>query len=148
MKSAWIILLCASVAALSLGGVRAAQQPKDQPDAREAAEQQRKALSAAMAKKLRYAHQLLTSLAIEDFAKMTIDAGELKRLGETTLMKISPDLEYIKYSTEFSSIAEELGRRAKEHDLNGATSSYIRLTMNCVECHKYSRDKSIFGRNR
>src|SRR5512135_2997693 len=105
-------------------------------------------LARVMAKKLRYAHQLMTSLVTEDFARMAIDAGELKRLSDTTLMKISPKEEYVKYAVEFSSVVEELGRRAQAHDLNGATLSYTHLTMNCVECHKYVRDKSIFGRNR
>ena len=79
---------------------------------------------------------------------MADDARELRLIGDSTLLKISPNLEYAKYSIEFSSIVDELGRRAKDHDLNGATLSYIRLTVNCVECHKYVRDKNIFGRNR
>jgi hypothetical protein len=148
MRAALTTLLSASVLVLALGGVLAAQQPKAQPGAGDDAEQRRKVLATAMAKKLQYAHQLMTSLAVEDFARMAIDAGELKRIGETTLMKVSPDQEYVKYATEFSTVVEELGRRAKAHDLNGATLSYLRLTMNCVECHKYVRGKSIFGRNR
>src|SRR5512135_2143896 len=35
-------------------------------------------LARVMAKKLRYAHRLMTSLVTEDFARMAIDAGELK----------------------------------------------------------------------
>ncbi len=57
-------------------------------------------------------------------------------------------MEYIKFSAAFSSVVEELGRRAKAHDLNGVTLSYIRLSMNCVECHKFVRDQNILGRNR
>jgi hypothetical protein len=91
---------------------------------------------------------LITSLTIEDFAQMALDVRELKLIGETTLMKVSPNLEYVKYSTEFSSGVEDLGRRAKAQDLNGATLSSIRLTMNCVECYKYVRDKNLFGRKR
>jgi hypothetical protein len=148
MKATIQGLSAACVLALALGGVGAAQDRGARPDARDDAEQRRKILASAMAKKLRHAHQLMTSLATEDFAQMAIDAGELKRIGETALMKASPNEDYIKYATEFSSVVEELGRRAKAHDLNGATLSYMRLTMNCVECHKYVRDKSILGRNR
>ena len=146
MKAALTSLLAALVPVL--GVVRAAQEPGAQPNARDDTERQHKILAPVMAKKLRYAHQLMTSLATEDFARMAIDAGELKRIGETTLMKVSPNQEYVKYAIEFSSVVEELGRRARAHDLNGVTLSYTRLTMNCVECHKYVRDKSIFGRNR
>ena len=79
---------------------------------------------------------------------MALDARELKLIGETTLMKISPNVEYVRFSTEFGAVVEELGRRAKAHDLNGATLSFIRLTMNCVECHKHVRDKNLLGHNR
>jgi hypothetical protein len=64
-------------------------------------------------------------------------------LGEESLRRISPNLTYLKYCGEFTSIAEELERRAKEEDLNGATLSYIKLTVNCVECHKFTRDNRI-----
>jgi hypothetical protein len=148
MKAALTSLLAASALVLALGGVRAAQERGAQADTRDNLEQQRKILAPIMAKKLRYSHQLMTSLVTEDFAHMAIDAGELRRIGETTLMKVSPSQEYVKYAIEFSSVVEELGRRAKAHDLNGATLSYLRLTMNCVECHKFVRDKSILGRNR
>ena len=54
----------------------------------------------------------------------------------------------MKYATEFVSIVDELDRRAKEEDLNGATVSYIRLTMNCVECHKFTRDNRILDQRK
>lgn len=138
-----VALVLALSAAFGIG----AAQKGDPESPYEKAERQRKVLAPAMAKKLGHAHQIMTSLALEDFSRMSIDAAELKKIGEATLMKISPSQEYIKFAAEFSAIAEELGRRARAHDLNGATLSYIRLTMNCVECHKYVRDKSVLGRN-
>jgi hypothetical protein len=140
--------LASSALVLVLVGVRAAQEPRERPKPLFEAERQHKLLAPIMEKKLRYTHRLITSLAIEDFKQMALDARELKLIAETSLMKVSPNLEYARFSAEFSSVVEELGHRAKDHDLNGATLSYIRLTMNCVECHKYVRDKNILGRNR
>jgi hypothetical protein len=148
MKTALASVLAASILILVLVGVRAAQEPRDRPNPRLEAERQHNILAPIMEQKLRYTHRLITSLAIEDFKQMALDARELKLIGETTLMKVSPNLEYVKYSAEFSSVVEELGHRAKAHDLNGATLSYIRLTMNCVDCHKYVRDKNVLGRSR
>ena len=148
MKAALTSVVACSVLIMILVGVRGAQQTRDQGELLSEAQRQHRILAPVMDKKLRYTHRLITSLAIEDFAQMALDARELKLIGETTLMKVSPDLEYAKYSTEFSTVVEELGRRAKAHDLNGSTLSFIRLTMNCVECHKYVRDRNIFGRNR
>jgi hypothetical protein len=148
MRTALATTLASSFVILLLVGVRAAQEPSERPNPLFEAERQHKVLAPIMDKKLRYTHRLITSLAIEDFQQMALDARELKLIGETTLMKVSPNLEYVRFSTEFSSVVEELGHRAKAHDLNGATLSYIRLTMNCVDCHKYVRDTNILGRNR
>ena len=148
MRTASASVLASSVLILALAGVRAAQEPGSRPNPLVEAEKQHKFLAPIMDRKLRYTHRLITSLAIEDFKQMASDAHELKRIGETTLIKISPSLEYVRFSTEFSSVIGELEHRAKDHDLNGAMLSYIRLTMNCVDCHKYVRDKNVLGRNR
>jgi hypothetical protein len=148
MRLALGSVLGSSILILVLVGVRAAQQPRDQANPVAEARQQHRILEAAMDAKLRHTHRLITSLAVEDFARMAQDAAELRRIGESALLKISPDVEYVKFCTEFSTVVEELGRRAKAHDLNGATLSFIRLTMNCVECHKHVRDKNLAGRNR
>jgi hypothetical protein len=148
MKATLTCVLTSSALILALVAVRAAQPPGEQPNPLLEAEKKHKTIAPIMEKKLQYTHRLITSLATEDFARMADDARELRLIGNSTLLKISPNLEYAKYSIEFSSIVDELGRRAKDHDLNGATLSYIRLTVNCVECHKYVRDKNIFGRNR
>jgi hypothetical protein len=96
-----------------------------------------------MKQKLRHAQFLLDGLAREDFSLIHDHASELKKLGSESLKRVSPNLTYVKYSAEFVSILDELDRRAKEQDLNGATLSYIRLTINCVECHKFTRDNRI-----
>jgi hypothetical protein len=96
-----------------------------------------------MKKKLQHTQFLIDGLAREDFALIHDHASELKKLGEGSFKRISPNLTYVKFTAEFVSICDELDRRAKEQDLNGATLSYIRLTINCVECHKFTRDSRI-----
>jgi hypothetical protein len=32
-----------------------------------------------------------------------------------------------------------MDRKAKDKNIDGATLAYLRLTMNCVNCHKYVR---------
>lgn len=147
MKAAVTSALASSLI-LVLGGVRAAQGPGIPPTPREDPEQQRKILAPIMAKKLRHTQQLIAALAVEDFARVASDARELKLIGEATLSKVSPNLDYVRYCGEFTALADELARRARDHDLNGVTLSYVRLTINCVECHKYVRDRHILGRNR
>ena len=81
-------------------------------------------------------------MAVEDFVQLADNARALKEIGRDTLWKISPNLKYVKYGAEFTELAEELSIRP-EKDLNGATLSYVRLTLNCVECHKHVRNNRI-----
>ena len=148
MKAALTSVLVSSVLISILGGIGAAQEPGPNGKPRDDPEQQRKVIDKIMAKKLYHTHQLITALAVEDFALLANDARELKLIGEATLSKVSPDLDYVRYCGEFTELADELARRAKDHDLNGATLSYVRLTLNCVECHKHVRDHHVLGRNR
>jgi hypothetical protein len=105
-------------------------------------------LKPIMVQKLKHSQALLEGLAQEDFALIRDHARELRKIGEESLTRIAPNLPYVKYATEFVSIVDELDRRAKEEDLNGATVSYIRLTMNCVECHKFTRDNRILDQRK
>jgi hypothetical protein len=143
MKTVSMGLLVSSVLILARGGALIAQEPGTTPSPRDDPEQQRKALSRSMAMKLKHTQELVAALAVEDFVQLADNARALKEIGRDTLWKVSPNLKYVKYGAEFTSIAEELERHAREKDLNGATLSYVRLTLNCVECHKYLRDNRI-----
>lgn len=143
MKAALTCVLASSVLIPVLAGVGAAQRPSAPPKPRDDPEKQRQVIAKIMAKKLHHTHRLITALAVEDFAQLADDARELKLIGEATLAKVSPDLDYVRYCGEFTAVADELARRARDHDLNGSTLSYVRLTINCVECHKHVRDNRI-----
>jgi len=146
-------ILACSALIFALGAVSAAQGPGPQKNQKAEAKaaprddsaQQRKVIQEAMANKLKSTHDVVTALSVEDFALLADSAQRLKQIGQNVLFKVSPNLTYVKYSAEFATLADELARRAQEKDINGATLSYIRLTINCVECHKFCRDSRIFG---
>ena len=143
---------CPGLLSSDLGPSRSPARAKSRgsrPNPLVEAEKQHKFLAQIMDRKLSYTHRLITSLATEDFKQMASDAHELKRIGETTLIKISPSLEYVRFSTEFSSVIGEVEHRAKDHDLNGgdvvlhpAHDELRRLSQVC------SGDKNVLGRNR
>jgi hypothetical protein len=83
-----------------------------------------------MREKLKHARSLIEGLANEYFGMIRDNSRSLRKVAEDAQWRISPNLTYIKYSAEFVSIADELERRANEKDLNGATLSLIRLTIN------------------
>ena len=43
------------------------------------------------------------------------------------------------FTTDFQRIADDLQKPARARNLDGATLAYTRMTINCVECHKYVR---------
>ena len=92
-----------------------------------------------MRQKLKHAQSLIEGLAVEDFGMIRDNARALRKVAQDAQWRVSPNLMYVKYSAEFADIADELERRATEKDLDGATLSYVRLTINCVDCHKYVR---------
>jgi hypothetical protein len=47
--------------------------------------------------------------------------------------------EYITFTGEFQRLCADLEKNAGDKNLDGATLSYLRLTMSCVNCHKYVR---------
>jgi hypothetical protein len=143
MRAAFASLILGSARILTVGGIRAVQGGQAKPSPRDDPEQQRKVLSQFMGKKLQHTQGLIAALAVEDFVGLADDARALKEIGRDSLWKVSHTLKYVKYGAEFTSIAEELERRALEKGLNGATLSYVGLTINCVECHRYLGDERI-----
>jgi hypothetical protein len=95
--------------------------------------------SELMRRKLTYAQRILEGVALEDYATIAKGARELKELSEDAEWNAFPDMDYLRYSNEFRTICDDLSVQSKEKNLDGATLSYMRLTMNCVNCHKFVR---------
>jgi hypothetical protein len=45
-------------------------------------------------------------------------------------------------TNEFQRLCDELAEKSRAKNIDGATLAYLRLTMNCVNCHKYVRFKA------
>jgi hypothetical protein len=92
--------------------------------------------------KLEYSKKVLEGLTLENFDAIINSARSLKRLSEAAEWEVPtiPDADnYVRYTGEFQRIADELVGKARDKNIDGATLSYLRLTMNCVNCHKYVR---------
>ena len=93
--------------------------------------------------KLEYSKQVLEGLTMENYQTIIKNAQSLKKLSEAAEWEVPtiPNVgEYIVFTTEFQRLTDELVKKAREKNMDGATLAYVRLTMNCVNCHKYVRD--------
>ena len=92
--------------------------------------------------KLEYSKLVLEGLTMENYATIIKNAKALKTLSEAAEWEVPtiPNAgEYIVFTSEFQRLADELARKAADKNMDGATLAYLRLTMNCVNCHKYVR---------
>jgi hypothetical protein len=92
--------------------------------------------------KLDFSKKVLEGLALEDYAMISKNAKALKRLSEAAeweVPTIPNATDYVVFTTEFQRLTDEMDRKARDKNIDGATLSYLRLTMNCVNCHKYVR---------
>jgi hypothetical protein len=105
----------------------------------------RRTLRNFMRGKLAHSQKVLEGLALEDYASIAKSAKALRELSEDAQWRVSPDVNYLRLSTEFQDLAEELAEKAKAKNLDGATLAYVKLTLNCVECHKLVRDRQLIS---
>jgi len=96
-----------------------------------------------MRQKLNFSKDVLEGLALEQFATIEKSGKALKRLSEAAEWEVAtiPNFtDYVALTTEFQRHADDLVRQAKKKNLDGATLAYLKITMSCVQCHKFVRD--------
>ncbi|MBM4252894.1 MAG: hypothetical protein FJ146_13055 [Deltaproteobacteria bacterium] len=95
-----------------------------------------------MRDKLTAAHGLLDALATEDYSKLEHFAGMLHDLSKATTWskRDSPDFQF--YSKSFQTAAAYVKDQAKAHNLEGITVGYVRVSLECVQCHKFVRGQT------
>ena len=65
----------------------------------------------------------------------------MKKLSMESGWNVQTTPAYLKLSSEFRDSAERLRKAAEKKNIDGSTLAYFEVTLNCVRCHKYIRDK-------
>ena len=94
-----------------------------------------------MQRKLDASRQIVEGLAIEDFDKISRAAQDLMLLSHEADWNVIQTQPYFGMSSEFRGAAERLRDSANDSNLDGATLAYFEVTLSCVRCHKYIRQK-------
>jgi cytochrome c556 len=93
-----------------------------------------------MRAKLDDAKKVLEGLTVEDFDLIVKNAQEMSLLSEDSVWQVLQTPEYSERSAEFRRTANHLRDAGKEKNLDAASLAYLKLTMQCIDCHKYVRD--------
>ncbi len=89
-----------------------------------------------MQRKLVHAKNTLEGLVLRDFERIAQNAQQISLMSLDTSWQVLQSSEYAEKSAEFRISANELAEAAKAENLDGATLAYIKMTLNCVDCHK------------
>jgi hypothetical protein len=93
-----------------------------------------------MKDKLANANKALEGLAVADFDKIAESAQMMRMISRAASWYVIGSDEYSLISKNFQEQAGDLERHAKEKNLDAASLDYMRITVTCVQCHKYMRD--------
>jgi hypothetical protein len=107
--------------------------------------QQPRSRAEFMRTKLEHSKRALEGLTLENYGAIVESARALRRLSQAAEWEVPiiPNaVDYVAYTGEFQRLTDEMSRKAQEKNIDGATLAYMRLTMNCVSCHKYVRGLS------
>jgi hypothetical protein len=92
-----------------------------------------------MKDKLAYAKKALEGLAIENLDKIAESAQRMRMISRAASWYVIGSDEYSRISENFQEQAADMERHAKENNLDAASLDYMRITLTCVQCHKYMR---------
>lgn len=94
-----------------------------------------------MREKLAASQKVLEGLALEDFDLVARQSARLSAMSQSAEWRTLGGPEYEQQTLLFRRQADALNRAARERSLDASTLAYVRLTMSCVDCHKFLRGK-------
>jgi cytochrome c556 len=96
-----------------------------------------------MRQKLEHAKRVLEGITMEDFALVAKHARKLKAMSQEASWRTFENPEYLRHTESFRRAVDALAAAADEQNLDGATLAYVKVTMSCVDCHKFVRGKKV-----
>ena len=99
----------------------------------------RQGVSKFIRMKLEASQQVLAGLALEDFELIQEGAAKLEEMSAAEKWRVTNDPFFREHSVDFQRVAQRLVKNGKDGKLDAAALSWLELTMQCIECHKWSR---------
>jgi cytochrome c556 len=96
-----------------------------------------------MRDKLELSQRVLEGLATEDYDLIIAKGTKLSAMSKEADWRVFENPDYDQQSVMFRRHVDSLVKAAKGKDLDAATLAYVRVTMSCVDCHKFVRGKLV-----
>lgn len=122
--------------------VHAAEPPKEDREPK-VVEDSKKAVAKFMRAKLHNSQSVLEGLTTEDFEKIKGGAQRMIIMAKAAEWNSFGGEVYARDTATFVDSAQELIKNADDKNLDGATLSYVKLTMNCMACHKHLKGVKV-----
>ncbi|MFO0921421.1 MAG: hypothetical protein U0905_02900 [Pirellulales bacterium] len=130
MKKSLLAVMILGIA-LFTGWQSMAQNPQTKSDK----------LKQFMRQKLEHSKGLLEGITLNEADKIAQHSKALSLLSMESSWNVLTTEKYIEMSSSFRKAADAINKAGKEEDYDRAALSYFDLTLRCMECHKYMREK-------
>ncbi|MCA9186609.1 MAG: hypothetical protein R3E01_08425 [Pirellulaceae bacterium] len=120
-----IILVCATA-----GRSQTGKKPENKQD---------DPLQVFMQAKLEHSQRILEGLTTDNCELVAKHAQQLSLLSQAAQWQVLQTPEYVHRSAQFRHLADTLTDEARKKNLDGATLAFMKVTMDCIDCHKYVR---------
>ena len=100
-----------------------------------------------MQKKLKASQKVLEGVAKNDFEAVETNANTLIDISQKAEFNSIKSADYEMFSNQFRRTAENLIKNAKDKNTDGAALAYVDMTLVCVKCHKYVRERKMTRRD-
>jgi hypothetical protein len=106
-------------------------------------DEQAEGLHRFMRQKMEASSLILEGLCTDDLKSVADGSQTLLKMPSEAKWRVSNDIMYRRYSTEFLHAVEELQKEAESNDIDGASMAWVNVTMKCLKCHKWVRNPVI-----
>ena len=135
--------LAAAAVLVLAAGQASSDDPKTPPQPPKKKADPKSAQAKLMAEKLQNAQKLLEGLATNNFRQIERSSDELMTISKAAEFTAArKTAKYDLQMNNFRRSLEEITRKAKEKNLDGATLGYVDMTLTCVRCHQYTREEA------
>lgn len=92
-----------------------------------------------MREKLDHAQAVLEGVVTGDYDQIAESAEWMRMASQAASWQAIDTEEYRRHSDNFRQMAERLRDQANEQNLDASTLQHVKLTLGCIDCHRYIR---------